>query len=143
MKILGIPCIGLNNMGEKVGKAVKELMELCQGLKSWNGKPWFGIFQPCPEEIENEELIYYVCIEVDSFNDNEEYPKGLSQVHILEQKYLVIQKGKEDSIRDVYRNLSSLLQENKKTQKMDHESYIIEIPEDEGWESVKVYVPIE
>lgn len=129
-------------MGDKVGKAVKELMEYVKDVKSWNGKPWFGIFQPCPKEVENEELIYYVCIETVGLTEQLSYPKELQQITIHEQRYMVIQKGKDDSIKDVYGGLDNFLIESNEIQNSESHSYILEFPADELWESVHVYIPL-
>lgn len=94
MNIVGIPCKGLTNMGDKVGHAVKELMSYVQDIKTWNGKPWFGVFQPCPKEVENEELIYFVCVETEGALEQGSYPKVLQQITIPEQRYMVIHKKK-------------------------------------------------
>ncbi|OBR68928.1 hypothetical protein A7K91_14970 [Paenibacillus oryzae] len=142
LNVLGIPCKGLTNMSDKVGNAVKELMEYTKDIKTWNGKPWFGVFQPCPEEVENEELMYFVCIETEGAIEQGNYPKELQQITIPEQRYLVIHKGKDDSIKDVYGGLHNFLKERNVSQNSASHCYILEFAVDESWESVQVYVPI-
>jgi len=142
LNALGIPCKGLTNMGGKVGNTVKELMEYVKDVKTWNGKPWFGVFQPCPEEVENEELIYFVCIETEELFEQGNYPWELQQITIPEQRYMVIHKDKDDSIKDVYGGLNNFLIERNELQNSESHCYILEFPVDELWESVQVYVPI-
>jgi len=142
LNILGIPCKGLMNMGDKVGNAVIELMEYVKDVKRWNGKSWFGVFQPCPVEVENEELIYFVCIETEGTIEQGNYPVELQQITIPAQRYLVIHKGKNDSIKDVYGRLDNFFIERNELQNSESHCYILEFPVDESWESVHVYVPI-
>ncbi|WP_010275734.1 GyrI-like domain-containing protein [Paenibacillus senegalensis] len=143
LNVLGIPCKGLTNMGDKVGNAVKELMKYVQEIKTFKGKPWFGVFQPCPEEVENEELIYFVCVEIEEALEQGSYPKELQQITIPEQRYMVIHKEKNDSIKEVYGKLNNLLVERNELQNSESHCYILEFPVDESWESVQVFVPIE
>lgn len=142
LNVLGIPCKGLTNMGDKVGNAVKELMKYVQEIKTLKGKPWFGVFQPCPEEVENEELIYFVCVEIEEALEQRSYPKELQQITIPEQRYMVIHKEKNDSIKEVYGKLNNLLVERNELQNSESHCYILEFPVDESWESIQVYVPV-
>lgn len=139
LRLAGIPCKGLNGMSGKVGIAVPKIMKIAQQLKSWNGKHWIGVFQPCPTELEAEELVYYVSIEI---SNEEPIPEGAEYISIPAQRYMVIHKEKEDSIKTVYAKISHFLNDYGVVQNDDKYSYIMEIPCDELWESVQVYVPI-
>ena len=142
LNILGMPCKGLTNMGDKVRNAEKELLDYVKDLKTWNGKPWFGVFQPCPEEVENEELIYFVCIETEGLIEQGSYPEELQQITIPEQRYMLIHKEKDDSIKEVYSQLNRLLIERNELQNSENHCYILEFPVDQSWESVQIYVPV-
>ena len=93
-------------------------------------------------EVENEELIYFVCIETDGAIELGNYPMELQQITISEQRYMVINKGKDDSIKDVYGGLNNFLIERNELQNSESYCYILEFPVDELWESVQVYVPV-
>ncbi|MCQ6557358.1 effector binding domain-containing protein [Paenibacillus mendelii] len=74
LKLIGIPCISLNDMGGKYHHAKEALLSSAKHLPSVkNASVQFGIWPQVPTQEQSEMHAYILCVEVESFDNIPEW----------------------------------------------------------------------
>jgi predicted transcriptional regulator YdeE len=94
LKLIGIPCISLKDMGGKYHHAKEALLSSTKHLPSVkNSSIQYGIWPQVPTQQQSDMHAYILCVEVESFND---IPEWYFRTTLPPQKCVVVSNKSGD-----------------------------------------------
>lgn len=105
IKVLGVKCVGLNDMGTKAGEAMKKLKLAIVHVPSWkNRSVHYGIMPNVDSQHNDDTNVYYVAFEVENF---EVVPQEVEALTIPSSRYAVVHKNASNTFKQTYRFMFS------------------------------------
>ena len=88
LKLVGIPCVGLKDMGQKYAVAKESLFKAMEHMGVWRNRHLhYGVWPRSASQKNNDTHTYIVCVEVESFDG---VPEWYVKLTLPAQRYATI-----------------------------------------------------